>query len=117
MKLFHNEQANKDIRSWTSQESVQGETVWMSNRRILTLLTELLRLKRVLPVVQAIAKASEVLLRATDGLKLEVEGCVLPQLEVCLALNVVATWWIRCPLLQQASIALRPSGRFCSNRD
>lgn len=75
-------QAEKDLQPWIARDDEQGQGMWRINQRIVTLIVELMRNHNSLEALIILASASDLLLRATDGMLVDGEACTLPQLEV-----------------------------------
>lgn len=56
--------------------------MWRVNQRIVKLIVELMRIPDSPEALIILASASDLLLRATDGMLVDGEACTLPQLEV-----------------------------------
>jgi hypothetical protein len=70
------------LQPWIAKDDDQGQKMWRINQRIVKLIVELMRnLDRPESLV-ILASASDLLLRATDGMLVDGEACTLPQLEV-----------------------------------
>ncbi|KAF6157827.1 hypothetical protein GIB67_003727 [Kingdonia uniflora] len=75
-------QAEKDMQPWIARDDEQGQMMWIINQRILKLIVELMRNHDNPESWVIIASASDLLLRATDGMLIDGKACTLPQLEV-----------------------------------
>ncbi|XP_057862401.1 protein GIGANTEA isoform X1 [Cryptomeria japonica] len=75
-------QAERDLRPWVARDDTQGEQIWRLNQRIVNLLAELLRNRNAPEALMVLANASDLLLRATDGMPVDGEACTTPQLEL-----------------------------------
>lgn len=70
------------MQSWIARDDEQGQKKWRINHRIVKLIAELMRNHDSPEALIILASASDLLLRATDGLLVDGEACTLPQLEV-----------------------------------
>ncbi|XP_074280315.1 protein GIGANTEA isoform X2 [Silene latifolia] len=75
-------QAERDLQPWIAKDDDQGQKMWMANQRIVKLLVELMRNYETPESLVILASASDLLLRATDGMLVDGEACTLPQLEL-----------------------------------
>jgi GIGANTEA protein len=75
-------QAEKDLQPWIARDDEQGQKMWRVNQRIVKLMAELMRNHDSPEALIILASASDLLLRATDGMLVDGEACTLPQLEV-----------------------------------
>lgn len=75
-------QAEKDLLPWIARDDEQGQKMWRINQRIVKLLVELMRNHDSPEALIILARASDLLLRATDGMLVDGEAFTLPQLEV-----------------------------------
>lgn len=75
-------QAEKDLQPWIARDDDQGQKMWRINQRIIKLIVELMRNHDSPEALMILAGASDILLRATDGMLVDGEACTLPQLEV-----------------------------------
>lgn len=75
-------QAEKDLQPWIARDDEQGQKMWRVNQRIVKLIAELMRNHDRPEALVILASASDLLLRATDGMLVDGEACTLPQLEV-----------------------------------
>ncbi|XP_073000251.1 protein GIGANTEA [Typha latifolia] len=75
-------QAEKDLQPWIARDDEQGQGMWRVNQRIVKLIVELLRNHDSPEALIILASASDLLLRATDGMLVDGEACTLPQLEL-----------------------------------
>lgn len=75
-------QADRDLQPWIARDDEQSQKMWRVNQRIVNLLADLLRNHGTPESLMIIASASDLLLRATDGMLIDGEACTLPQLEV-----------------------------------
>ncbi|XP_008793464.1 protein GIGANTEA-like [Phoenix dactylifera] len=89
-------QAEKDLQPWIARDDEQGQRMWRINQRIVKLIAELLRNHDSPEALIILASASDLLLRATDGMLVDGEACTLPQLELleatARAVLLVANW-------------------------
>ena len=98
-------QAEKDLQPWIARDDEQGQKMWRVNQRIVKLIAEVMRNHDSPEALVILASASDLLLRATDGMLVDGEACTLPQLEVT-SLSVIRFlhWKI---LLTKSPILLR----------
>ncbi|XP_077245767.1 protein GIGANTEA-like isoform X2 [Tasmannia lanceolata] len=75
-------QAERDLQPWIARDDEQGQKMWRINQRIVKLMVELVRNHDNPEALIILASASDLLLRATDGMLLDGEACTLPQLEL-----------------------------------
>lgn len=75
-------QAEKDLQPWIARDDEEGQKMWRVNQRIVKLIAELMRNHDSPEALIILASASDLLLRATDGMLVDGEACTLPQLEV-----------------------------------
>lgn len=73
-------QADRDLQPWIAKDD--GQKIWRINQRIVKLIVELMRNHDNPEPLVILASASDLLLRATDGMLVDGEACTLPQLEV-----------------------------------
>ena len=73
-------QAERDLQPWIAKDD--GQKIWRINQRIVKLIVELMRNHDNPESLVILASASDLLLRATDGMLVDGEACTLPQLEV-----------------------------------
>ncbi|KAF9612211.1 hypothetical protein IFM89_038633 [Coptis chinensis] len=89
-------QAEKDLQPWIARDDEQGQRMWKINQRIVQLIVELLRNHDSPESLVILASASDLLLRATDGMLVDGEACTLPQLELleatAKAVQLVLKW-------------------------
>ncbi|RZC49192.1 hypothetical protein C5167_017616 [Papaver somniferum] len=89
-------QADKDLYPWIARDDEQGQKMWIVNQRIVKLIVELMRNHDRPESLVIIASASDLLLRATDGILVDGEACTLPQLELleatARAMKLVLEW-------------------------
>ncbi|KAG6491659.1 hypothetical protein ZIOFF_046595 [Zingiber officinale] len=81
-------QAEKDLQPWIARDDERGQRMWRINQRITKLIVELMRNHDRPEALMILAGASDILLRATDGMLIDGEACTLPQLEIRL-LNIL----------------------------
>jgi hypothetical protein len=70
------------LQPWIARDDEQGQKMWRVNQRIVKLIAELMRNHDSPEALVILASASDLLLRATDGMLVDGEACTLPQLEV-----------------------------------
>lgn len=75
-------QAERELQPWIAKDDDLGQKMWRINQRIVKLIVELMRNHDTTESVVILASASDLLLRATDGMLVDGEACTLPQLEV-----------------------------------
>lgn len=75
-------QAEKDLQPWIARDDEQGQKMWRINQRIVKLMVEMMRNHDRPEALIILSSASDLLLRATDGMLVDGEACTLPQLEV-----------------------------------
>ncbi|KAM7278566.1 hypothetical protein ACFE04_005700 [Oxalis oulophora] len=75
-------QAEKELQPWIAKDDDQGQKMWRVNQRIVKLIAELMRNYDSPESLVIVASASDLLLRATDGVLVDGEACTLPQLEL-----------------------------------
>ncbi|KAG8633353.1 hypothetical protein MANES_18G095000v8 [Manihot esculenta] len=75
-------QAERELQPWIAKDDDQGQKLWRINQRIVRLMVELMRNHDTPESLVILASASDLLLRATDGMLVDGEACTLPQLEV-----------------------------------
>lgn len=83
-------QAERDLQPWVTRDDSQGQQIWRLNQRIVSLLAELLRYHNAPESLMVLANASDLLMRATDGMLVDGEACTTPQLELLEAMAVAA---------------------------
>lgn len=76
------DQAERELQPWIAKDDDQGQKMWKINQRIVKLIVELMRNYDTPESLVILASASDLLLRATDGMLVDGEACTLPQLEV-----------------------------------
>ncbi|OMO81346.1 Gigantea protein [Corchorus capsularis] len=75
-------QAERELQPWIAKDDDQGQKMWRINQRIVKLIVELMRNHDTAESLVIVASASDLLLRATDGMLVDGEACTLPQLEL-----------------------------------
>uniref|UniRef100_A0A1D1ZDG0 Protein GIGANTEA n=1 Tax=Anthurium amnicola TaxID=1678845 RepID=A0A1D1ZDG0_9ARAE len=89
-------QAERDLQPWIARDDEQSQKMWRINQRIVKLIVELMRSHENPEVLIILASASDLLLRATDGMLVDGEACTLPQLELlevtARAVQLVLKW-------------------------
>ncbi|ONM29295.1 gigantea2 [Zea mays] len=89
-------QAEKDLQPWIARDDEQGQKMWRVNQRIVKLIAELMRNHDSPETLVILASASDLLLRATDGILVDGEACTLPQLELlevtARAVHLIIEW-------------------------
>ncbi|KAK8580149.1 hypothetical protein V6N12_070433 [Hibiscus sabdariffa] len=75
-------QADRELQPWIAKDDDQGQKMWRINQRIVKLVVELMRNHDSPESLVIVASASDLLLRATDGMLVDGEACTLPQLEL-----------------------------------
>lgn len=75
-------QAERELQPWIAKDDDLGQKMWRINQRIVKLIVELMRNHDSAESLVILASASDLLLRATDGMLVDGEACTLPQLEV-----------------------------------
>lgn len=75
-------QAERELQPWIAKDDDLGQKMWRVNQRIVKLIVELMRNHDRIESLVIVASASDLLLRATDGMLVDGEACTLPQLEV-----------------------------------
>ncbi|KAJ4831475.1 hypothetical protein Tsubulata_015231 [Turnera subulata] len=75
-------QADRELQPWIAKDDDQGQKMWRINQRIVKLIVELMRNHDTPESLVILASASDLLLRATDGMLVDGEACTLPQLEL-----------------------------------
>lgn len=75
-------QAERELQPWIAKDDDQGQKMWKINQRIVKLIVELMRNYDSPESLVILASASDLLLRATDGMLVDGEACTLPQLEL-----------------------------------
>ena len=82
-------QADRELQPWIAKEDDQSQKIWRINQRVVKLIVELMRNHDSPESLVIVASASDLLLRATNGMLVDGEACTLPQLEV-LSLIIVS---------------------------
>lgn len=89
-------QAEKDLQPWIARDDEEGQKMWRVNQRIVKLIAELMRNHDSPEALIILASASDLLLRATDGMLVDGEACTLPQLELlevtARAIHLIVEW-------------------------
>ncbi|RWR77531.1 protein GIGANTEA [Cinnamomum micranthum f. kanehirae] len=89
-------QAEKDLQPWIARDDEQGQKMWRINQRIVKLMVEMMRNHDRPEALIILSSASDLLLRATDGMLVDGEACTLPQLELldatARAVQLVLDW-------------------------
>jgi GIGANTEA protein len=75
-------QAERELQPWIAKDDDQGQKMLTINQRIVKLIVELMRNYDSPESLVIVASASDLLLRATDGVLVDGEACTLPQLEL-----------------------------------
>ncbi|XP_075516756.1 protein GIGANTEA-like [Primulina tabacum] len=75
-------QAERELKPWITKDDDLGQKMWRINQRIVKVIVELMRNHEAPESLVILASASDVLLRATDGMLVDGEACTLPQLEL-----------------------------------
>lgn len=75
-------QAERELQPWIAKDDDQGQKMWRINQRIVKLIVELMRNHDKPESLVILSSASDLLLRATDGMLVDGEACTLPQLEL-----------------------------------
>ncbi|KAK6160819.1 hypothetical protein DH2020_004200 [Rehmannia glutinosa] len=75
-------QAERELKPWIAKDDDLGQRMWRVNQRIVKVIVELMRNHEAPESLVILASASDVLLRATDGMLVDGEACTLPQLEL-----------------------------------
>ncbi|XP_057761493.1 protein GIGANTEA-like isoform X1 [Arachis stenosperma] len=75
-------QAERELHPWIAKDDDQGQKMWRVNQRIVKLIVELMRNHDSIESLVIVASASDLLLRATDGMLVDGEDCTLPQLKL-----------------------------------
>lgn len=85
-------QAERELQPWIAKDDDLGQKMWRINQRIVKVIVELMRNHEAPESLVILASASDVLLRATDGMLVDGEACTIPQLEVtCSDFSVTET--------------------------
>lgn len=89
-------QAEKELQPWIVKDDDRSQKMWKINQRIVKLIVELMRNHDTPKSLVILAGASDLLLRATDGMLVDGEACTLPQLELleatARAIRTVLEW-------------------------
>lgn len=75
-------QAERELQPWIAKDDEEGQKMWKINQRIVKVMVELMRNHDRPESLVILASASDLLLRATDGMLVDGEACTLPQLEL-----------------------------------
>ncbi|KAI3459965.1 hypothetical protein Pfo_016628 [Paulownia fortunei] len=75
-------QADRELKPWIAKDDDLGQKMWRINQRIVKVIVELMRNHDAPESLVILASASDLLLRATDGMLVDGEACTLPQLEL-----------------------------------
>ncbi|XP_022850240.1 protein GIGANTEA-like isoform X3 [Olea europaea var. sylvestris] len=75
-------QADREMKPWVTKDDELGQKMWRINERIVKLIVEVMRNHEALESLVILASASDLLLRATDGLLIDGGACTSPQLEL-----------------------------------
>ncbi|GFQ06800.1 protein gigantea [Phtheirospermum japonicum] len=75
-------QAERELKPWIAKDDDLEQKMWRVNQRIVKVIVELMRNHETPESLVILASASDVLLRATDGMLVDGEACTLPQLEL-----------------------------------
>lgn len=75
-------QADSELKPWTVNDDRVGLEMWRTNQRIVKVIAELMSNHENSEALMILASASDLLSRATDGILVDGEACILPQLEV-----------------------------------
>ncbi|CAI9116475.1 OLC1v1017634C3 [Oldenlandia corymbosa var. corymbosa] len=75
-------QADRELQSWIAKDDDLGQKMWRINQRIVKVIVELMRNHDKPESLVILSSASDLLLRATDGMLVDGEACTLPQLEL-----------------------------------
>ncbi|KAG8369272.1 hypothetical protein BUALT_Bualt15G0134200 [Buddleja alternifolia] len=75
-------QAERELKPWIAKDDDLGQRMWRINQRIVKVIVELMRNHEAPESLVILASASDLLLRATDGMLVDGEACTLPQLEL-----------------------------------
>lgn len=80
--LWQPHQQKRDLQPWIAKDDDLAQKMWIINQRIVKLIVELMRNHDSFESLVIVASASDLLLRATDGMLVDGEACTLPQLKV-----------------------------------
>lgn len=75
-------QAERELQPWIAKDDDLGQKMWRINQRIVKVIVELMRNHDTPESLVILFSASDLLLRATDGMLVDGEACTLPQLEL-----------------------------------
>ncbi|KAI9083316.1 hypothetical protein K1719_034682 [Acacia pycnantha] len=75
-------QAERELQPWIARDDDVRQRMWGINQRIIKLVAELMRNHDNAESMVIVARASDLLLRATDGMLVDGEACTLPPLEL-----------------------------------
>ncbi|KAL8491478.1 hypothetical protein ACS0TY_023192 [Phlomoides rotata] len=75
-------QADRELKPWIAKDDDLGQKTWRINQRIVKVIIELMRNHGTPESLVVLSSASDLLLRATDGILVDGEPCTLPQLEL-----------------------------------
>ncbi|KAL3504583.1 hypothetical protein ACH5RR_034424 [Cinchona calisaya] len=75
-------QAERELQPWIAKDDDLGQKMWRINQRIVKVIVELMRNNDTPESLVILSSASDLLLRATDGMLVDGEACTLPQLEL-----------------------------------
>ncbi|XP_027095053.2 protein GIGANTEA-like [Coffea arabica] len=75
-------QAERELQPWIAKDDDLGQKMWRINQRIVKVIVELMRNHDTPESLVILSSASDLLLRATDGMLVDGEACTLPQLEL-----------------------------------
>ncbi|KAL7085639.1 hypothetical protein ACP275_14G292400 [Erythranthe tilingii] len=75
-------QADRELKPWITKDDDLGQKMWKVNQRIVKVIVELMRNHDAPESLVILSSASDLLLRATDGMLVDGEACTLPQLEL-----------------------------------
>lgn len=67
-------QAEKELKPWIAKDDDLEQKMWRINQRIVKVIVELMRNHEAPESLVILASASDVLLRATDGMLVDGEG-------------------------------------------
>lgn len=104
-------QAERELKPWIAKDDDLGQKMWRVNQRIVKVIVELMRNHEAAESLVILASASDVLLRATDGMLVDGEACTLPQLEVDILLNCLVNF----PLYTVSFCSIKRHCIFLSN--
>ncbi|CAJ1953196.1 unnamed protein product [Sphenostylis stenocarpa] len=75
-------QAEKELQPWIAKDDNLGQKMWRINQRIVKVIIEIMRNHDSLESLVVVASASDLLLRATDGMLVDGDAYTLPQLKL-----------------------------------